>query len=167
MVLVYGIGSGLAFLLSQLDYRLPQDITDCGLTGRTRQISFLKLFFMLFGAATLQNSIIVWASDHRKHHRYVDDKEKDPYAATKGFWYSHIGWMLRHKPEAEGCIENVKDLENDKIVAFQHRYYGPIAVLMCFGLPALIGASYGSVGGCLILVGLLRLVINHLFYFFY
>ncbi|AKP72245.1 Fatty acid desaturase [Piscirickettsia salmonis] len=128
--------------------------------------SFLKLFFMLFGAATLQNSIIVWASDHRKHHRYVDDKEKDPYAATKGFWYSHIGWMLRHKPEAEGCIENVKDLENDKIVAFQHRYYGPIAVLMCFGLPALIGASYGSVGGCLILVGLLRLVINHHFTFF-
>nr|WP_235603060.1 fatty acid desaturase [Piscirickettsia litoralis] len=127
--------------------------------------SFLKIFFMLFGAATLQNSILVWASDHRKHHRFVDDKEQDPYAATRGFWYSHIGWMFRAAPE-ETRIQNVKDLESDKIVAFQHRYYVPLAVFMCFGLPMLIGATYGSIGGCLILVGLFRLVINHHFTFF-
>ena len=30
---------------------------------------------------------------HRAHHRYVDT-DKDPYAAIKGFWYAHIGWML-------------------------------------------------------------------------
>lgn len=59
----------------------------------------LKIFFMLFGAGALQNSIIKWSSDHRKHHRFVDDKEMDPYAATKGFWYSHFGWMLRELPK--------------------------------------------------------------------
>jgi len=58
----------------------------------------IRVFFMLFGAAALQNSIIKWSSDHRKHHKFVDDKDRDPYAATKGFWYSHILWMFRKPP---------------------------------------------------------------------
>ncbi len=126
----------------------------------------LKIFFMLFGAAALQNSIIKWSSDHRKHHRFVDDKEMDPYAATKGFWYSHFTWMLRHLPKKVAQVENVSDLENDKIVAFQHKYYVLLAIFMCVILPILIGASYGSIGGCLLLAGLLRLVLNHHFTFF-
>ena len=126
----------------------------------------LKIFFMLFGAGALQNSIIKWSSDHRKHHRHVDDKELDPYAATRGFWYSHFSWMLRDLPKKVAKIENVTDLEKDKIVAFQHKYYLPLAVFMCAVLPMLIGATYGSVGGCLLLAGLLRLVLNHHFTFF-
>ncbi|MDA0911777.1 MAG: acyl-CoA desaturase [Proteobacteria bacterium] len=126
----------------------------------------LKIFFMLFGAAALQNSIIKWSSDHRKHHRHVDDKELDPYAATKGFWYSHFTWMLRELPRKMSKIENVNDLEKDKIVAFQHKYYVPLAIFMCVLLPMLIGATYGSIGGCLLLAGLLRLVLNHHFTFF-
>ena len=126
----------------------------------------LKIFFMLFGAAAIQNSIIKWSSDHRKHHRFVDDKIRDPYAATKGFWYSHITWMLRDLPTAVGKIEHVSDLEKDKIVSFQHRYYVPIAVFMCVILPMMIGATYGHIGGCLLLAGLLRLVLNHHFTFF-
>lgn len=126
----------------------------------------LKIFFMLFGAAALQNSIIKWSSDHRKHHRHVDDKELDLYAATKGFWYSHFTWMLRELPRKVSKIENVNDLEKDKIVAFQHKYYVPLAIFMCVLLPMLIGATYGSIGGCLLLAGLLRLVLNHHFTFF-
>ena len=126
----------------------------------------LKIFFMLFGAGALQNSIIKWSSDHRKHHRFVDDKEMDPYAATKGFWYSHFTWMLRKLPRKVGQVEHVADLEKDKIVAFQHKYYVPLAIFMCVILPMLIGASYGSIGGCLLLAGLLRLVLNHHFTFF-
>lgn len=126
----------------------------------------LKIFFMLFGAGALQNSIIKWSSDHRKHHRFVDDKAKDPYAATKGFWYSHFTWMLRKLPVNVGKIENVADLQKDRIVAFQHRHYVPLAVFMCVILPMLIGACYGSIWGCLLLAGLLRLVLNHHFTFF-
>ncbi|WP_119344288.1 acyl-CoA desaturase [Facilibium subflavum] len=126
----------------------------------------LKIFFMLFGAGALQNSIIKWSSDHRKHHRFVDDKEMDPYAATKGFWYSHFTWMLRKLPKKVSRVENVTDLQKDKIVAFQDRYYVPLAIFMCAILPMLIGATYGSIGGCLLLAGLLRLVLNHHFTFF-
>ena len=31
----------------------------------------------------LQNSILHWASDHRVHHRHVDENDKDPYSAKK------------------------------------------------------------------------------------
>lgn len=126
----------------------------------------LSIFFMLFGAGALQNSILKWSSDHRKHHKDIDDPVKDPYAATKGFWYSHILWMFRHLPEDVAKIEYVNDLKKDKIVMFQHRYYVPLAVFMCFILPMLIGATYGSIIGCFLLAGLLRLVLNHHFTFF-
>jgi stearoyl-CoA desaturase (delta-9 desaturase) len=128
--------------------------------------SILKVFFMLFGAAALQNSIIKWSSDHRDHHRFVDNKELDPYAATKGFWYSHFTWMLRDSPNNCSRTENITDLKKDKIVMFQDRYYAIIAIFMCFGLPGIIGAVYGSIGGCLLLSGFLRLVLNHHFTFF-
>src|SRR6185369_10001889 len=37
----------------------------------------LRWFFVLFGASATQNSILVWASGHRRHHRYVDDNDAD------------------------------------------------------------------------------------------
>jgi stearoyl-CoA desaturase (delta-9 desaturase) len=126
----------------------------------------IRLVLMLLGSATLQNSVIKWASDHRKHHRFVDDKEKDPYAATRGFWFSHFGWMLRFGSDDVERIENVDDLYADKLLAFQHKYYTPLAVFTCFGVPMLIGWAYGSILGGLLLAGLLRLVLNHHFTFF-
>src|SRR5262245_41108501 len=38
----------------------------------------LKLYYLIMGCAALQQSALVWASDHRFHHRYVDT-DKDPY----------------------------------------------------------------------------------------
>ena len=38
----------------------------------------LKWFYALWGAGALQNSILIWSSDHRRHHRYVDDNQRDP-----------------------------------------------------------------------------------------
>ena len=55
----------------------------------------LKWLFAVWGAGALQNSILEWASDHRRHHRHVDDNELDPYSAGRGLWFSHMGWMLR------------------------------------------------------------------------
>ena len=54
----------------------------------------LRFIFALGGAFALQNSALHWSSDHRVHHRHVDNNDKDPYSAKRGFWFSHIGWML-------------------------------------------------------------------------
>ena len=126
----------------------------------------LKWFFALWGAGALQNSILIWASDHRRHHRHVDDNEKDPYSAGRGLWYSHIGWMLRNYPSVASDFSNAKDLQRDPIVMWQHRHYVVLTTLMNLGLPLLLGIWHGDVIGTLLLVGLLRLVVNHHVTFF-
>jgi stearoyl-CoA desaturase (delta-9 desaturase) len=121
----------------------------------------VKLFFMLFGAMTVQNSILIWASSHRTHHRHIDNVDKDPYAAPKGFWFSHIGWMLRKYASGEPNFSNANDLLNDKMVMFQHNYYVPVTLLMNFGFTLLLGWMLGDVWGVLLLGGFLRLVVSH------
>lgn len=126
----------------------------------------LKWFYALWGAGALQNSILIWASDHRRHHRHVDDNELDPYSAGRGLWFSHIGWMLREYNTNEQDFSNAPDLERDPIVMFQDRHYIALTVLMNLGLPLLLGIWHGDIIGTLLLVGLLRLVVNHHVTFF-
>jgi stearoyl-CoA desaturase (delta-9 desaturase) len=116
---------------------------------------------MLFGAMALQNSILVWASSHRVHHRHVDDVDQDPYSAKRGLWFSHLGWMLRNYESGKQDFRNAKDLEANAIVRFQHKYYVPIAVGMNFGIPLLLGWMHGNIWGSLLLGGFLRLVVSH------
>jgi stearoyl-CoA desaturase (Delta-9 desaturase) len=121
----------------------------------------LQIFYMLFGAMALQNSILVWASMHRVHHRHVDDVDHDPYSAKRGLWFSHIGWMLRNYPSGAHDLRNAKDLEANPIVRFQHKYYLLLAVGMNVGIPLLLGVIHGDIWGSLLLGGVLRLVVSH------
>lgn len=126
----------------------------------------VRLVFMVFGTMAIQNSILVWASGHRTHHRHVDDVDRDPYSARRGLWFSHIGWMLRDYPSGRPDFSNVPDLRRDPLVMFQHRHYLLLVLLTNLGLPLLIGAAVGDVAGVLLLGGLLRLVVNHHVTFF-
>jgi stearoyl-CoA desaturase (delta-9 desaturase) len=125
----------------------------------------LKALFALGGACALQNSILLWASDHRNHHRFVDDNEHDPYSAKRGFWFSHIGWILRDYESAQTGFSNVQDLLKDPIVQWQHRHYLSLTLFMNIGFPGLIGYYHGDIIAGLLLGGLLRLVFSqHLTY---
>jgi len=126
----------------------------------------LRWFFALWGAGALQNSILIWAADHRRHHRHVDDNERDPYSAGRGLFFSHMGWMLREYSTNEEDFSNARDLQRDPIVMFQHNHYVALTTLMNVGLPLLLGIWHGDIIGTLLLVGLLRLVVNHHFTFF-
>jgi len=126
----------------------------------------VRLFYMLFGTMALQQTILIWASQHRVHHQFVDDIDVDPYSAKRGFWFSHIGWILRNYKSGETDFSNVKDLQRDPIVVFQHRYYVPLTLGMNIGLPLALGWAFGDLWGVLLLGGFLRLVINHHVTFF-
>jgi stearoyl-CoA desaturase (delta-9 desaturase) len=121
----------------------------------------VQIFYMLFGAMALQNSILVWSSSHRVHHRHVDDVDHDPYSAKRGLWFSHIGWMLRNHPSGAVDFRNAKDLEANPLVRFQHKYYLLIAIGMNVGVPLLLGLLHGDIWGSLLLGGFLRLVVSH------
>jgi len=126
-----------------------------------------RLIFAIGGTFATQNSILHWASDHRIHHRYVDNDLKDPYSAKKGFWYSHMGWMLRdYETNPNTDYSNCQDLKKDPIVMFQHRHYLALVLAANFGIPLLLGLWHGDIVGMLLLAGVARLVIAHHFTFF-
>jgi stearoyl-CoA desaturase (delta-9 desaturase) len=126
----------------------------------------LRIFYLIFGTMALQNSAFAWCSGHRSHHLHVDDVDRDPYSARRGFWFSHIGWMLREYPSGRPDLTNIPDLKKDRLLAFQHRHYVPLAVALNFGLPLAAGLVFHDVWGMLILAGVLRLVWSHHVTFF-
>jgi len=126
----------------------------------------LRIFYLIFGTMALQNSVFVWCSGHRSHHLYVDDLDRDPYSARRGFWFSHIGWMLREYPSGTPDFSNIPDLRKDRLLAFQHRYYVPLALAANFGLPLAAGLVFHDLWGMLLLAGVLRLVWSHHVTFF-
>jgi len=129
--------------------------------------AWIRFIYALGGAFSMQNSILHWASDHRVHHRYVDQNDKDPYSAQKGFWFSHMGWMLRdYNSETYNDYSNAPDLQRDPIVMWQHKYYLPLAFGMNIGVPLLLGIWHGDILGTMLIVGFLRLVLSQQVTFF-
>lgn len=127
----------------------------------------LQFILAIGGAFALQNSALHWSSDHRVHHKFVDQNDKDPYSAKKGFWFSHIGWMLRdYQGDSYSDYSNVRDLQKNKIVMWQHNNYLLLAIITNFGIPIALGLLFNDVIGMLLTVGVLRLVLSHHFTFF-
>jgi stearoyl-CoA desaturase (delta-9 desaturase) len=121
----------------------------------------LRLVFLLVGAMALQNSALLWCAGHRVHHQYIDDPERDPYCARRGFWFSHIGWMLRNYPSGIADLDVVRDLQRDPLVMWQHRHYLAIALAMNLGVVLLAGWASGDLIGTLLVAGFLRIVVSH------
>lgn len=117
----------------------------------------VRLFYLLFGAAAVQNSALKWSADHRRHHARVDT-DRDPYNIRRGFWWAHIGWIFY--ADGKDALSGVDDLEADPLVRWQHRHYLPLAVLMGALLPGAIGFFWGDPLGALLVAGFLRLVLQ-------
>ena len=101
---------------------------------------FVQFLALLFGAASFEESALVWASQHRAHHQYTDT-DLDPYNIKKGFFYAHMGWMLFWKfPK---FYPNVKDLKQNRLVMHQFNYFVQWGIGAGIILPVLIGAFFG------------------------
>ena len=126
----------------------------------------LKWVLAVMGGMSIQNSIIIWSARHRIHHRDVDDNDKDPYSIGRGFWFAHIGWMLRDYPSGAIDYSVVRDLEKDPVAAWQHRWYWTLVWTTNLAVPLFLGWLTGDVIGMFLLVGVARLVVSHHFTFF-
>ncbi|XP_076053979.1 acyl-CoA Delta-9 desaturase-like [Oratosquilla oratoria] len=91
-----------------------------------------------------QNDIYEWARDHRVHHKF-SETDADPHNARRGFFFSHMGWLMYRKHPLvikKGRTLDMSDLENDPVVKYQRKYYVPLVVLTCFALPTIIPHYY-------------------------
>ena len=126
----------------------------------------LQLFYLIFGAAAVENSVLNWAADHRNHHQYVD-REEDPYNVLKGGLYAHMGWIFyKDTRSARQKYKKVPDLLADPLVRWQDRWYLFLVIAATFALPTYVGLSQGRPVGGLLWGGFLRVVVVHHMTFF-
>ncbi|XP_035297248.1 acyl-CoA desaturase 4 [Cricetulus griseus] len=100
----------------------------------------MRLFLIVANTMAFQNDVYEWARDHRVHHKF-SETHADPHDSRRGFFFSHVGWLLVRKHPAvkeKGRKLDMSDLKADKLVMFQRRYYKPAVVLICIVLPTLV-----------------------------
>ena len=117
----------------------------------------LRLFYLFFGAGSVQNSALKWSADHRVHHAHTDT-DKDPYNIERGFWWAHIAWVFYK--DADSDLGNVRDLKRDELITWQHENYVALALIAGLVVPALLGLLWGDPLGALLVAGVLRLVVQ-------
>ncbi|VVC89944.1 acyl-CoA Delta-9 desaturase-like isoform X2 [Leptidea sinapis] len=106
----------------------------------------LRIMLTVFNTIAFQDSVLDWARDHRMHHKY-SETDADPHNATRGFFFSHIGWLLvRKHPEikAKGPTIELDDLRADPVLRFQKKHYLILMPLACFILPTYIPTLWGE-----------------------
>ncbi|KAI7902253.1 delta-9 desaturase [Cokeromyces recurvatus] len=123
--------------------------------------SLLRWLLCFAGSGAVEGSIYWWSRGHRAHHRWTDT-DKDPYSAHRGFFFSHIGWMLVNRPKNRIGYSDVADLKADPVVALQHKYYPYFALFMGFIFPTLVaGYGWGDFRGGYFYAGVVRLIFVH------
>lgn len=105
---------------------------------RSYKMGRVMQFLMAFGAATCaQKGPLWWAGHHRNHHRYSDQQE-DVHSPKKGFWWSHVGWILAKKFE-ETPYERIQDFAKFPELRWLNRYH--------LVPPALLAVTLFLIGG--------------------
>lgn len=105
----------------------------------------LEYIFATLGALALQGGPTFWVGGHRQHHAFTEDIEKDPYSARRGFWWSHVLWLIY--PEAKFFDSNnysqyAPDLARDRYYGWLDRNYLALQIPLALLLYALGGWTY-------------------------
>jgi fatty-acid desaturase len=125
-----GICLGYHRLLSHRSFRVPH---------------WLEYVFATVGAMAAQGGPIFWVGGHRKHHAFTEDPQQDPYSAKRGFWWSHMMWILQPQPESFEFAQYSKfapDLAKQAYYRWLDRYFLLLQVPLAIALYALGGWSF-------------------------
>lgn len=110
---------GLHRLLSHRSFRCPKWVEYLLVTGA-----------MLTG----QGSPLIWVANHRIHHQHSDEPG-DVHSPRKGFWYSHLLWIMDdNSTDPDAYHKYCKDLTADRYYHWLVRYRlvpQLVAVLLC------------------------------------
>jgi len=113
-------------------------------TGRAFQLALAFL-----GGTCTQKGVLWWAAHHRDHHRFSDQPEDLHSPLQRGFWWSHVGWILSTRYE-ETKLERIKDFARYPELRWLDRFHvvPPIAyavlLLALGGVPALLWGYFVS-----------------------
>ncbi len=107
---------------------------------RSYALSRFWQFVMAFGGATAaQKGPLWWASYHRHHHHYSDQLD-DIHSPIRGFWWSHMGWIVCRK-YAKPRFDLIKDMAKYPELRFLDKHYLLPPVLLALVCLAIGGWS--------------------------
>jgi sn-2 palmitoyl-lipid 9-desaturase len=127
-----GIGICLGYhrMLSHRSFRVPRA---------------LEYAIALCGALAIQGGPIFWVGGHRRHHAHTEHPQQDPYSAQRGFWWSHMGWLLSPQNDSFDPKKYQKfapDLKRQSFYRLLDRSFLLLQLPLALGLYALGGWSY-------------------------
>ncbi|EAR17891.1 acyl-CoA desaturase [Synechococcus sp. W2B2] len=138
-----GVTIGYHRLLSHRSFQLPR---------------WLERFFATCGALSCQHGPIDWVGLHRHHHKF-SDTDADHHNSHRGFWWSHMGWMLQPVTAMQAVPRMTGDLVQDPYYRWLNNNF-LLLQLPLAGLLFWIGTATGAGGWALVLWGIpLRLVL--------
>ncbi|CAN5507060.1 fatty acid desaturase [soil metagenome] len=123
-----GVGLGYHRLLTHRSFKAPK---------------WLEYTLTIFGAMAIQDDAPKWVATHRIHHQFVET-DKDPHSTIRGFFWAHIGWILRgtaNDHDQATLKRYVPDLLKDKFHVLLAKYYFVPLIISAFVLFAIGGWS--------------------------
>jgi stearoyl-CoA desaturase (delta-9 desaturase) len=132
-LLMFGITAGYHRYFSHRSYR----------TGRAFQF-----VLALLGTLSLQKGVLWWAAHHRRHHRESDGPDDIHSPVRRGFWWSHVGWIMA-ADYMETDWDGIKDMARYPELRWLNEHY----ILPFVGLCCLVFFPLGFqylVWGCFV-----------------
>jgi stearoyl-CoA desaturase (delta-9 desaturase) len=105
----------------------------------------LEYGIALLGALAIEGGPIFWVGGHRQHHAHTEDLQQDPYSAARGFWWSHILWILYPQPQTfdpDYYSKFAPDLARQPFYRWLNRYFILLQIPLAIGLYLLGGWSF-------------------------
>lgn len=125
-----GICLGYHRLLSHRSFQVPK---------------LLEYAIATLGVLAIQGGPIFWVAGHRLHHAHTEDNDKDPYSSQRGFWWSHMLWILYPRQEFfayEHYKKYAPELCRDPFYRWMDQYHLLLQIPLGLLLYALGGWSF-------------------------
>src|SRR3990172_318370 len=116
---MFGITAGYHRYFSHRSYR----------TGR-----FFQFVLAWVGCSAVQKGPLWWAAYHRHHHQHSDQENDVHSPERKGFWWSHMGWILCRKYESTN-YDAIKDFAKYPELRFLNKFHvvpGVVLAVACY-----------------------------------
>jgi stearoyl-CoA desaturase (delta-9 desaturase) len=90
---------------------------------RAFQTNRVFQFVLAFWASSsAQKGVLWWAAHHRHHHKESDQPDDIHSPLQRGFWYSHVGWILSSKYD-ETEFNSIKDFARFPELRLINKYH--------------------------------------------
>ena len=137
-VRMFGITGGYHRYFSHRTYR----------TGRVFQFVLAWI-----GCSSVQKGPLWWAAHHRHHHQYSDEDPDLHSPGLRGFYWSHVGWILAPDYE-ETQYQRIPDMAKYPELLWLNRWHLvpgialAVALFLIGGLPLLAWGFFVSTVAC-------------------